>query len=45
MMADKVAVALDVFGYFIKNVIVSNLNSTMVITMERNKRRIDAQVL
>ena len=45
MIVDKVAIDFDVFGSFMKNVIVSNLNSTVVIIMERNKRRIDAQVL
>ena len=45
-MTNKVAVDLNVLGFFMKDIIVSNLNSTVVITMERNMRqRIYAQVL
>ena len=44
MMVDKVIVDLDVFSSFMKDVIGSNLNNIGVITVERNRWRIYAQV-
>ena len=42
VMTYKVAVDLDMFGSFMKNVIMGNLNSAMVITVKSNRRRINA---
>ena len=45
MMTNKMTVDLDVFGSFMKDIIVSNLNSTVVVTMKRNRWRVYSQIL
>ena len=34
MVGDKVTIILDVFGSFMKNIIMSNLNSTTIVIMK-----------
>jgi hypothetical protein len=35
-MTDKVTVNLNMFGLFMKNIIMGNLNSTSVVTVDRS---------
>ena len=35
---DKMTIDLDVFSPFIENIIVSNINGTLVVTIKRSSR-------
>ena len=39
MITDKITVNLDVFSAFIKDIIVSNINDNLFITIKRSSRR------
>jgi hypothetical protein len=39
MMPDKMTIDLDVFGLLMEDIIVSNLNSTPIFTIDRSSRR------
>jgi hypothetical protein len=39
VMPDKVTIDLDVFGPLVENIIVSNLNSTSIVTIDRSSRK------
>jgi len=38
MITDKMTINLDVFSPFMEDIIVSNMNSTLVITIKRSSR-------
>ena len=38
MITDKVTIDLDVFSPFIEDIIVSNMNGTLVVTIKRSSR-------
>ena len=38
MITDKVTIDLDVFSPFMENIIVSNMNNTLVVTIKRSSR-------
>ena len=39
VIPDKVTIDLDVFGPLMEDIIVSNLNSTPILTIDRSSRR------
>ena len=41
MLIDKMTINLNVFGLFMKDIIVSNLNGTSIITIKRNEKDVD----
>ena len=38
MIMDKMTINLDVFSLFMEDIIVSNINGTLIVTIERNSR-------
>ena len=38
MITDKMTINFDVFSPFIEDIIVSNINSTLVVTIKRSSR-------
>ena len=38
MITDKMTIDLDVFSPFIEDIIVGNMNGTLVVTIERSSR-------
>ena len=38
MITDKMTIDLDVFSPFIKDIIVSNINGTLVVTIKRSSK-------
>ena len=38
MITDKMKIDLDVFSSFIKDIIVSNMNGVLVVTIKRSSR-------
>ena len=38
MITDKMTIDLDVFSLFMKDIIVSNMNDTLVVTIKRSSR-------
>ena len=38
MITDKMTINIDVFSPFMENIIVSNMNGTLVVTIKRNSR-------
>ena len=38
MITDKMTIDLDVFSLFMKDIIVSNINGTLVVTIKRSSR-------
>ena len=38
MITDKMTINLDVFSPFMEDIIVSNMNSTLVVTIKRSSR-------
>ena len=38
MIADKITIDLNVFSSFIEDIIVSNMNGTLVVTIKRSGR-------
>ena len=38
MITDKMTINLDVFSPFMEDIIVSNINDTLVVTIKRNSR-------
>ena len=38
MIMDKMTIDLDVFSLFIQDIIVSNINDTLVVTIKRSSR-------
>ena len=38
MITDKVTINLDVFSPFMEDIIVSNMNNTLVVTIKRSSR-------
>ena len=38
MIIDKMTIDLDVFSPFMKDIIVSNMNDTLVVAIKRNNR-------
>ena len=38
MITDKMTINLDVFSLFMKDIIVSNMNNTLVVTIKRSSR-------
>ena len=38
MITDKVTINLDVFSLFMENIIVSNMNGTLVVTIKRSSK-------
>ena len=38
MIMDKMTIDLDVFSLFMKDIIVSNMNGTLVVTIKRSNR-------
>ena len=38
MIMDKMTIDLDVFSSFMEDIIVSNMNGTLVVTTKRNSR-------
>ena len=38
MITDKMIINLDVFSSFMEDIIVSNMNSTLVVTIKRSSR-------
>ena len=38
MIIDKMTIDLDVFSLFMEDIIVSNMNGTLVVTIKRSKR-------
>ena len=38
MIMDKMTINLDVFSLFMEDIIVSNINDTLIVTIERNSR-------
>ena len=39
MLANKMTINLNMFGAIMKNIIVSNLNGTLIVTVERGRSR------
>ena len=39
MITNKITIDLDVFSPFMEDIIVSNMNSTLVVTIKRSGRR------
>ena len=39
VIPNKVTMDLDVFGPLVENIIVSNLNSTSIVTIDRSSRK------
>ena len=39
MITDKMTIDLDMFSPFIEDIIVSNINGTLVVTIKRSSRR------
>ena len=39
MITDKMTINLDVFSPFIKDIIVSNMNGTLVVTIKSSSKR------
>ena len=37
-MSDKMIIDLDVFGSLVENIIASNLNSTLIVIIDRSNR-------
>ena len=38
MITDKMTINLDVFSLFMEDIIVSNMNGTLVVTIKRSSR-------
>ena len=38
IIMDKMTIDLDVFSPFIENIIVSNMNGTLIVTIKRSSR-------
>ena len=38
MITDKMTIDLDVFSSFMKDILVSNMNGILVVTIKRNSR-------
>ena len=38
MITDKMTINLDVFSLFMEDIIVSNMNDTLVVTIKRSSR-------
>ena len=38
MITDKMIINLDVFNPFMENIIVSNMNGTLIVTIKRSSR-------
>ena len=38
MITDKITIDLDVFSLFMEDIIVSNMNGTLVVTINRSSR-------
>ena len=38
MITDKITIDLNVFSLFIEDIIVSNMNGTLVVTIKRSSR-------
>ena len=38
MITDKMTINLDVFSPFMEDIIVSNMNGTLIVTIERSSR-------
>jgi hypothetical protein len=38
VMPDKMTIDLDVFGPLVEDIIASNLNSTLIVTIDRSSR-------
>ena len=38
MIMDKLTINLDVFSLFMEDIIVSNINGTLIVTIERKSR-------
>ena len=38
VMRDKMTIDLDVFGSLVEDIIVSNLNNTLIVTIDRSSR-------
>ena len=38
MITDKMTIDLDVFSLFMKDIIVSNMNGTLVVTIKRSSK-------
>ena len=39
MITDKMTIDLDIFSPFMEDIIVSNMNDTLVVTIKRNSKR------
>ena len=39
IIMDKMTIDLDVFSLFIENIIMSNMNGTLIVTIKRSSRR------
>ena len=39
IITDKMTIDLDMFSLFMENIIVSNMNGTLVVTIKRSSRR------
>ena len=39
MITDKMTIDLDVFSSFMEDIIASNMNGTLVVTIKRSSRR------
>ena len=39
MITDKMTIDLDMFSPFMEDIIVSNINDTLVVTIKRNSKR------
>ena len=39
MITDKMTIDLDMFSSFMEDIIVSNMNDTLVVTIKRNSKR------
>ena len=39
MITDKMTIDLDMFSLFMEDIIVSNMNSTLVVTIKRSSKR------
>ena len=39
MITDKMTIDLDMFSPFMEDIIVSNMNGTLVVTIKRSSRR------
>ena len=38
MITDKITIDLDVFSLFMEDIIVSNMNGTLIVTIKRSSR-------